>query len=450
MDALKVTAVESSPALARELWTLPPTGGAGAAGDASPAQPIPQPSPRRLRIPSVRPWLDVTVLREAVHERIGHPVAESHRPHLESALEWLVCSQDAGGDGGFARGYSLAYHPFFRSRGWQPPYPETTGYLIPTLYLAGDLLQRPDLHARAERAARWEVSHQMESGAVRGGVVTTRASTPAVFNTGQVLFGWLAAYERSHDATFRESCTRAADFLVEHMDADGVWRRGNSVFSRADSTLYNARTAWALAEAGTRLQDERYTAAARSALRAVARRQTADGWFPDCCLNDPARPLLHTIAYTIRGLVEGGRVLGDESLIQTGARAAAALARTIDRFGRMPGRFHPDWSPAADWSCLTGQAQLANCWMRLSIITGDLAWLGPVPRVLAFLKCTQNRMTGHAGLRGGIKGSWPLSGHYAPFEVLNWATKFFVDALIRHELLTTSDPQHLLRKGSLA
>ena len=68
--------------------------------------------------------------------------------------------------------------------------------------------------------------------------------------------------------------------------------------------------------------------------------------------------------------------------------------------------------------------------MRLSSVTGDLAWLGPVPRVLTFLKRTQNRMTGHAGLQGGIKGSWPLSGHYAPFEVLNWATKFFVDALM--------------------
>ena len=106
--------------------------------------------PRRLRPPNVRPWLDVTVLREAVQERIGHPVAEGHRPHMESALAWLLRSQDASPDGGFARGYSLAYHPFFRSRGWQPPYPETTGYLIPTLYLAGDLLQRPELHTRAE------------------------------------------------------------------------------------------------------------------------------------------------------------------------------------------------------------------------------------------------------------------------------------------------------------
>jgi len=40
------------------------------------------------------------------------------------------------------------------------------------------------------------------------------------------------------------------------------------------------------------------------------------------------------------------------------------------------------------------------------------------------------------GLRGGIKGSYPLDGEYGRYEVLNWATKFFVDALIRHDGLT--------------
>src|SRR5688572_2721233 len=32
----------------------------------------------------------------------------------------------------------------------------------------------------------------------------------------------------------------------------------------------------------------------------------------DCCLTDPFRPLLHTTAYAIRGLLEGGRVRSEE------------------------------------------------------------------------------------------------------------------------------------------
>src|SRR2546422_11145512 len=43
-------------------------------------------------------------------------------------------------------------------------------------------------------------------------------------------------------------------------------------------------------------------------------------WLPDCCFTDPVRPSLHTIAYAIRGLLEGGRVLQDARLIAHAAR----------------------------------------------------------------------------------------------------------------------------------
>ena len=100
----------------------------------------------------------------------------------------------------------------------------------------------------------------------------------------------------------------------------------------------------------------------------------------------------------------------------------------------MPGRYWSDWKPATRWSCLTGQAQTANNWMRLTEITGDTRWLEPVPRVLQFLKRTQNCASGNPGVRGGIKGAWPLNGEYGPYQVLSWATKFFADALMRHEV----------------
>jgi hypothetical protein len=34
-------------------------------------------------------------------------------------------------------------------------------------------------------------------------------------------------------------------------------------------------------------------------------------------------------------------------------------------------------------------------------------------------------------IRGGVAGSWPVWGEYGRFRVLSWATKFFVDALLR-------------------
>jgi hypothetical protein len=348
------------------------------------------------------------------------------------AVEWLTRAQDATETGGVARGYSVAWNPYFRSRGWQPAYPETTGYIIPSLIEAARVLDRAELGARAIRAADWEIKIQLESGAVQGGVIGEGRS-PAVFNTGQVILGWLAAHAFTQETRFLEATRRAGKFLVSAQSPDGHWRKGNSRFARGDSTLYNARVAWALAEAGVVLDEPPFREAALHNLRAVARMQASNGWFPDCCLTDPIRPLLHTIAYTIRGLVDGGRALSDPAIQEAGARAARALLGQVRDDGWMSGRFDAGWNGVASWSCLTGEVQMVNNWIRLFLITGDRSWLAPTPRILAFVKSTQNRTSADPGLRGGIKGSWPLDGGYGRYEVLNWATKYFVDALIRHD-----------------
>ncbi len=389
----------------------------------------------RLERVRALPALNPTALEEAWRERAGHHVDEEHRPHLLAALDWLARAQDATGEGGFARGYSLAWNPYFKSRGWQPAYPETTGYLIPTLYQAAHHLKQPDLIKRAERAALWEVEIQLPSGAVRGGVMGERPS-PAVFNTGQVILGWLCAFHETGSGIFAGAARRAGRFLLATLDDDGLWRRANSRFADATSTLYNTRTAWALAEAGRRLCAPQFTAAAAKALRAVVRLQHEDGWIPQCCLTDAVRPLLHTLAYAIRGLLEGGRVLQEERLVTRAALAAERIAVQVRADGTLPGRFEAGWRPAASWSCLTGEAQMANIWLRLFEVTRDRKWLEPVGPVLRFLKSTQNRTSRDPGLRGGVKGSFPLGAEYGPWETLNWAAKFFVDALIRDERVT--------------
>jgi hypothetical protein len=382
----------------------------------------------RLR---AQPAFAPAVLRELwVERRAGHPVDPSDEPHLRAALDWLCRAQDATASDGIARGYSLVWDPYFRVRGWQPAYPETTGYIIPTLFLAARRLGRSDYAERATAAARWEIDVQLPSGAVQGGVIG-QGGSPAIFNTGQVLLGWLAAYAEVGDAAFAAAAMRAAEYLTHTLDADGLWRRDTSSYAAAHATLYNARTAWALAEAGRRLEVPAFTAAAASALHAVARQQRPNGWFPNCCLTDPARPLLHTLAYTVRGLLEGGRVLEDAGLVACAGIAAGRLAALVEPDGRLAGRFDDAWLPAARWSCLTGEAQMANVWLRLHQVTGERSWLDPIAAVLRFLKSTQNRSSPDPGLRGGIKGSYPLSGEYGRYQTLNWATKFFADLLLR-------------------
>jgi hypothetical protein len=376
---------------------------------------------------------NATTLRESWREwNGGHDIEANHAAHIAAAVDWLVRAQDATGCGGLARGYSLVWDPYFGGIGWQPAYPETTGYTIPTLYAAARRFSRRTLVGCAERAARWEQTIQLRSGAVRGGVIGQPLS-PAVFNSGQVIFGWLSAFQITFDRSYAESARRAAEFLLSELDDDGIWRRSNSRFAMYGATLYNARTSWALAEAGRRLDIPKCTSAAAKSLGAVASRQHHNGWIPECCLNDPERPLLHTIAYTIRGLLEGGRILGDDNFISRAAAAADAVSGLMRADGTLPGRITSKWRAGAPWRCLTGEAQMGGIWLRLYEITGDQRWLEPVPAVIVALKKTQNRTSTDLGLCGGIKGSAPIGGDYAPNQTLSWATKFFVDLLLRHE-----------------
>jgi hypothetical protein len=391
----------------------------------------------RVRSLRAHPVFSMPALQELVRERRGpYPVDAAAEPHLRAAVDWLRRAQDATPDDGIARGYGLTFEPYLGWKGWQPSYPETTGYIVPTLYAAADRFDDPELASRALRAARWEIAVQLGSGAVQGGVIGQKIS-PAVFNTGQVMFGWLAAFHRTGDGTFADATRRAGAFLVNALGADGLWEKGRSRFATGGSELYNARTAWALAEAGQVLGEASFRDAAARALHAVRARQHENGWFPDCCLGDPNRPLLHTLAYTVRGLLEGGRVLDDDDLVDGATLAAEALAGTVSGEGWMPGRYDADWRAAVEWSCLTGQAQMAVNWLRLTAITGAVRWAEPVPAVLRYLKSTQNRETRNLGVHGGIKGSAPVSGGYGRYEVLSWATKFFADALMRHDRLVS-------------
>src|SRR5437763_1967935 len=164
---------------------------------APPPPPVPLPGVARAMVAGFRrvrahPVLNPTAFEESWRERAGHAVDPDHRPHLVAALDWLGQAQDATGQGGIARGYSLGWNPFFGSRAWQPADPGATGDIIPVLYVAARHLHRPELAERAEQAARWELELQLPSGAVRRGVVGERTAS-ATFTTGRVLLAWLAA-----------------------------------------------------------------------------------------------------------------------------------------------------------------------------------------------------------------------------------------------------------------
>ncbi|HTT67874.1 MAG TPA: hypothetical protein VMF70_07595 [Gemmatimonadales bacterium] len=342
--------------------------------------------------------------------------------HLREAAGWIARAQDAGPDAGVAYGARFG-------KSFLPSYPETTGYIVPIVLRLGRVWNDVSLHERAVRMGDWEIDVQMPCGAVMGGMVT-EPPTPAVFNTGQVLLGWAALARETGAGRFLDAARRAAEWLVGVQEADGNWREGNSRFAHAGATVYNVRAAWGLYEVGELAGEDRFRQAAlRNAAFALSR-QAANGWFSDCCLSEPARPLLHTIAYTMEGLLEIGLLRRDAGMIAAARRTADALVAILGPDGYLPGRLRPDFSAAATWCCLTGSAQTSIVLSRLATCTGEGRYRDAARRINRYLMARHDISSADPAIRGGLAGSWPVDGDYGRLMILNWATAFLIDALL--------------------
>ena len=341
--------------------------------------------------------------------------------HLREAMEWLKRAQDAGPDAGVSYGVVFG-------RNFDLSYPETTGYICRTFVEQADETGDLSLLARAVAMGDWEIDVQLPDGAVMGGKVNRRP-TPAVFNTGMVLLGWNALTRAPGEDRFKYAAERAADWLLSVAEPDGRWIQKNSQFALAESTLYNVKAAWGLCETGSLVGDQRYVDAAVRNGEYVLSRQHPNGWIPDCCLTDPLSPLLHTLAYATHGLLGIGSIAGRPDLVAGSRRLLDSLLAVLGPDGYLPGRFNHDFSPGADWCCLTGSAQTSIASSEFFLLTGEERYRDAAISINRYLTAHHDVRNPDPRLRGGLPGSWPVEGDYAPNRILNWATKFLVDAL---------------------
>lgn len=346
---------------------------------------------------------------------------------LPALMAWLAEAQDrsASHDGGVARHYSLV-------SGWASSYPETTGYIIPTTLAWAERSGDARYRERALRMADWLVSIQFPEGAFQGGTVDSRPVVPVTFNTGQILLGLAAAQART--GRYGDAVRRAADWLVDTQDQDGCWRRHESPFADRGDKQYETHVAWGLFEAERVLPSHGYGESGLRNVRWAIGGMTANGWFPRCCLSDPNEPLTHTLGYALRGVAEAYQLRPDATLLDAAMRCARGLGSAQRPDGALAGRLRADWSPAVEWICLTGLAQVALCWMLLHRITRESWLLDAARRANAYLRRTV-RLDGKAAVRGGVKGSFPVDGDYAPYQYLNWAAKFLADSLMLEDAL---------------
>jgi hypothetical protein len=383
---------------------------------------LPPPLRRRLSALAADLALPVAARDERRRER-DDPAGPD--PGIEASvaasLAWLCRAQDASAtaDGGVARHFSLL-------KGWADSYPETTGYIIPTFLDCAETMRRPDLAGRARRMLDWCLAIQMPDGGFQGGTVRAQPKVSVTFNTGQILLG-LAAGAARDAARYGEAMHRAARFLRDSQDADGAWRRHPTPFAKPGEKAYETHVAWGLFEAERVAPGHGYAEAGCRQVRWAIGKQAANGWIADCCLEDPAAPLTHTLGYWLRGVVEAWRLAGAAEFLAAARRTADGLLGALEPSGRLPGRLDAQWRAAVPWECLTGSVQIAHSWLLLHQATGESRYLDAARRTNARARRLV-RISGEPDQAGGVKGSFPVDGDYGRFEYLNWAAKFFIDS----------------------
>jgi len=346
-----------------------------------------------------------------------------HKTHLAAAINWLCRAQDIrngeADNGGVSAGWSF-------EDDWLPSYPETSGYIIETFVTATDILKQQELIGRAHKILDWELSIQNNNGSFPGHFGET-GSKPVIFNTGQIMHGMNCGYQKLNRNECLESAIKAGKWLITQQDEDGCWRR--STHNNIPHT-YNTRASWALLQTGLLANDKTLINAATRNIDWALTQQLENGWFRNSAFTANAYPFTHTIAYTIRGILESSLLLDNNRYFNAANKAAQALAAVQEKDGSLAGTFNQDWQSNAYYVCLTGLAQASIIWSRLAQTDNSQEFQQNIDKAIQYLKKKQS-ITYKADIYdGGIAGSFPIWGRYSMFEYPNWAAKFFADALI--------------------
>lgn len=290
---------------------------------------------------------------------------KKQKPSYEKAMDWFKDHM--------IEGQGIIVHTK------QPvPYPEVTGYFIPTLYQWGE----QDL---ARTCTRWLLSIQLPDGAF-----PAPDGVPYTFDTGQIMRGLCAALPDMGEVEV--PLRKACDWMLTQIEADGrLTTPSTELWTDIASDLIHTYALPPLVEASKLLNVPEYEEKARFVLEHYKQRENLV----------PFNRLSHFHAYAMEALCE----LGEFDLARQGM---ADVERCQRSDGAIPAY------PNVDWVCSTGMAQYAIVWYML----GNKA---PANKAMLYLEKIQNKS-------GGFNGSYGAGANYISGAEISWAVKYFLDA----------------------
>ncbi len=350
----------------------------------------------------------------------GNP-AYSDKIHLEATIEWLSLAQKMTSSGGVSAYYDVAH------RTWSKAYRETTGYIIETFINYFHATGKKKYLEQAIDMGDWEITVQCEDGAF-GEIKADGSIGKKIFNTGQVIIGFVCLYKETSNTKYLSAACKAADWIVRNQADDGSW----ATFVAQGPKTIDARVSWPLLSLYNITKNPTYFSSASKNIKWILSQQKNNGWFDNTSFSVDNSPWTHLIAYTISGLIESYILLDKKNIeiFSSAYKAAEKLLQIYNENNFVGCSFDQDWKTNDNYSCITGNAQLAIVWIQIYDITQEKKFLDGAYSIIEQIKKTQITRSPYPELNGGIFGSNPINGDYAPFLLINWAAKFFVDALL--------------------
>ncbi len=351
------------------------------------------------------------------------------RKHLELAAKWLLAAQRP--DGGYSHSYNLL-------KGWSASYPETTGYIIPSM-LGISAITNDSFSSSAVRAGEWLLKIQNEDGSF-----SDLNGKKQVFDSGQIIYGFLALYDYSRDKKWLDAAVRSGEWLVSAQEKNGSWIK--NAYNEIPHTYYS-RVGSILIQLGIQTGRKDFISSGKKNLDWTISRQAEDGYFADMAFFPGIPPYLHTIIYVLEGLLHGYSLTKEKSYLSSALKTAERLRKiSSERDFILHSQYAESWVSANKEKCITGLAQWAGVCLNLFDLTKDVQcakcetfrirqdadascrWRDEAIKTIYYLKAKQ-LLKGSKNILGAIPSSIPIWGKYGKFSFFNWNSKFFMDAL---------------------
>ncbi|MCB0662341.1 MAG: hypothetical protein KDC24_06355 [Saprospiraceae bacterium] len=339
------------------------------------------------------------------------------KKEADPTLNWVRESIAVNKGLGSSAFFSRIRYPM---KGWAPPYPETTGYLIPTLLQYQEILKDPLLLSQAKLCGEWLLSIQSKEGWFPA--LYQDSGIPSLFNTGMILFGLEGMFAKTGEDRYLKVIEIAVHWMA-NFAKENDWKETKSV----NRSTYYVRALWGLTLANQVVKDETLNEFCVLSLRSFSESIQADGWINNWAFEGYASAFTHTMAYTWRGFLETSHLLKEDIVFESARRSFKIFTDKVGHPENIAGAYKGGFEKDGSFHCLPGLFQLSIVSFRFYELTCDFHFLNW--GILCFEKGMTMRTPGWYGKEGGIFGSYPAMGKYMRFKQPNWGAKFYLDAL---------------------